>query len=273
MVSRKIIIGVCIVSLLAISIATLKPECGNGKCEFFESEISCCIDCGCFVGYACIDNKCVKEVCGDGICSGNENCESCPEDCKCKDSYCFKGKCVKPICGNGVCEPNEAKNCCIDCGCGVNEACVNNTCIKLKCGDGVCKTPENCWNCPEDCRCEEGEYCSEDGNCVKPICGNGVCEPFETCCEDCGCAPNQYCNRTTHRCEYYKLKVSDDIIAKVAREYLEKKKFDYTSIKVEELPSKIGEKLGKRVFVYKNGVLVLELFVDENLNITEAHII
>ena len=46
--SRKIIISTIVAFLLAIFIAFLKPECGNGKCEFFESEVSCCIDCGCF---------------------------------------------------------------------------------------------------------------------------------------------------------------------------------------------------------------------------------
>jgi len=49
------------------------------------------------------------------------------------------------------------------------------------CGDGICGSAENCWDCPKDCPCSSGEYCSEEAKlCIKPSCGNGECEPGES---------------------------------------------------------------------------------------------
>ncbi len=61
---------------------------------------------------------------------------------------------------------------------------------KESCGNMVCEPGENCFDCPEDCECNEGEYCfSKEKTCVKPTCGNGNCERMENCSNcpvDCG---------------------------------------------------------------------------------------
>jgi len=42
------------------------------------------------------------------------------------------------------------------------------------CGNGICEVDENCFDCPKDCECVDGEYCSpEEKICVMPTCGDG----------------------------------------------------------------------------------------------------
>ncbi len=75
---------------------------------------------------------------------------------------------------------------------------------KPACGNGVCGPEENCFDCPQDCKCMKGEYCSpEEKTCVKltsSVCGNSVCESDENCSncpQDCGpCSSTSVCGNS-----------------------------------------------------------------------------
>jgi|GEM_PF-3894588 len=87
--------------------------CGNGKCDFFESNQTCPIDCP------------TGGLCGNGVCDSQENYFVCPLDCP-----------LPNLCGNGVCESSESiQTCAQDCSCG----------------NGSCDDGENGTNCPDDC--------------------------------------------------------------------------------------------------------------------------
>lgn len=93
------------------------------------------------------------------------------------------------------------------------------------CGNNVCDASENCYDCPQDCKCgSPNSYCSStQKKCITSQCGNGVCEPFESmqnCCEDCGCSSAyQTCNKTTHMCEIPAANISDDRVKELATQY------------------------------------------------------
>jgi hypothetical protein len=141
--------GVKTVSL-KVTVTSILPSCGNGKCESTKGETkeNCCIDCGCPTGKICDKtlNLCVEQKCGNGICDTGENSTSCPRDC---------------YCGDGVCNVDE-----------------NNT---------VC--PRDCPSvtCNNNGICEEGESFPSCPDCSGFYCGNRICEPGEevTCVEDC----------------------------------------------------------------------------------------
>lgn len=155
-------------------------------------------------------------------------------------------------CGNGICEGIETySSCCLDCGCPTGYECENNQCItetttieqkttttitvrvttttfgSLICGNGICEDKEDCYDCPQDCKCNQGEYCSpSEKNCIKPICGNGNCEPFESsenCCDDCGCSPNEKCDVNRHICIVSEANISDELVKSLIIEYYKDK--------------------------------------------------
>jgi len=101
----------------------------------------------------------------------------------------------------------------------------NQTIKQTICGNRICEIGENCFNCAPDCKCNEGEYCSEEKQtCVKPICGNNVCEIFESyenCCIDCGC-PFDYeiCNKTKNACEVRPMNITESEARDVLLNYL-----------------------------------------------------
>ncbi len=69
---------------------------------------------------------------------------------------------------------------------------------KESCGNKVCEQGENCFDCPSDCECNIGEYCSStEKRCIKPTCGDGNCERLENCSDcpvDCGtCKITSFC--------------------------------------------------------------------------------
>jgi hypothetical protein len=102
----------------------------------------------------------------------------------------------------------------------------NQTTNQTICGNRICEIGENCFNCAPDCKCNEGEYCSQEKQaCVKPICGNNVCEIFESyenCCIDCGC-PFDYeiCNPQTKTCEAPKMNITESEALQVLLNYLQ----------------------------------------------------
>jgi len=79
--------------------------CGNGICEFNESDSNCPQDC-----------LNVGPTCGDKVCNGDEDECSCPSDCP--------GECKPELfCGDGICSEGEtcgttddAPECVSDCG-------------------------------------------------------------------------------------------------------------------------------------------------------------
>ncbi|MCK4429570.1 MAG: hypothetical protein KAU95_04285 [Candidatus Aenigmarchaeota archaeon] len=85
-------------------------------------------------------------------------------------------------------------------------------CVQPKqsaCGNGICEVDENCFSCLKDCKCGEGEICSEE----KKICvkieeekgkyGDGVCDAGENCLDhqkDCKCRKEEYCSQEEKKC-------------------------------------------------------------------------
>ncbi|RLI99697.1 MAG: hypothetical protein DRP06_03050 [Candidatus Aenigmatarchaeota archaeon] len=79
--------------------------------------------------------------------------------------------------------------------------------------NNICEQGENCFDCPKDCKCNEGGYCSStEKTCIKSTCGDGNCEPYENlyaCCLDCKCfSPMEICNEETKSCETQEIKIN-----------------------------------------------------------------
>lgn len=54
---------------------TVHNQCGDGGCKGMESKISCCTDCGCEEGLACVDNICIEGGCDiDWACADDDAC-------------------------------------------------------------------------------------------------------------------------------------------------------------------------------------------------------
>jgi hypothetical protein len=109
-----------------------------------------------------------------------------------------------------------------------------------KCGNGVCDQPENCRDCPQDCKCEVGEYCSAaEKACVKPVCGNRKCEIYESsdnCCIDCPCEISYTkCNPDTKSCESPPAELGDEEIKKIVAEYYGSKSMQVENITLKEV--------------------------------------
>ena len=74
--------------------------CGDGLCDRFETQESCCTDCSCAEGLECRENLCEAVVtpaeCGDGACEPPETFETCCSDCACPspDVSCIDNSCV-----------------------------------------------------------------------------------------------------------------------------------------------------------------------------------
>ncbi len=69
--------------------------CGNGSCDYNETNSTCPSDC---------KSATTSPVCGNKKCETNENPYTCPADCS-----------VTSVCGNGICETNENASCPNDC--------------------------------------------------------------------------------------------------------------------------------------------------------------
>jgi len=68
--------------------------CGDGSCDPPETNITCCTDCGCGLGYTCVNNLCQTQ-CGDTYCVGDETQISCCTDCGCATGYsCQNNACI-----------------------------------------------------------------------------------------------------------------------------------------------------------------------------------
>ena len=117
------------------------------------------------------------------------------------------GQCVEGICQggadgySGACIPETEDTP----GCwGPGWECLCNYCeaagcaVPKSCGDGQCEEPEDCFNCPQDCGCQDGTVCNPlSGECVSNTCGNGTCDSGENCmtCEkDCACVGGEKCS-------------------------------------------------------------------------------
>jgi len=150
----------------------------------------------------------------------------------------------------------------------------NQTISKALCGNRICEIGENCFNCAPDCKCNEGEYCSEEKQtCVKPICGNNVCEIFESyenCCADCGC-PFDYeiCNKETNTCEAPKMKITENEALDVLLNYLNNQGKNVLESEIFGI-SKCGDKLCVFIRVKIEGDDWYRMFgVDEERNVNE----
>ncbi|MBL7100562.1 MAG: hypothetical protein ISS23_01265 [Nanoarchaeota archaeon] len=89
----------------AILEITVNFECGDGYCNFSESSVICCTDCGCEGNVKCINNICQKEDCViDADCEDNDPCtiDKCSADPPRTCSNTLITKCVN----NDTCCPN-----------------------------------------------------------------------------------------------------------------------------------------------------------------------
>jgi hypothetical protein len=105
------------------------------------------------------------------------------------------------------------------------------------CGDGICGATEDCNNCPQDCGCKSGEYCSNIGICRENVCGDGVCSNEENmthnCCEDCSCTFDKICNKVTENCQE-KINISEGDVTKIANDYMNKNSINGTIIEITD---------------------------------------
>jgi len=163
---NKLIPILVVFGVLVLFGCTSAPVCGDEVCSVGEAISSspyyCESDCG-------VDD----ETCGNGVIDDNENCSTCPSDVTCKNGEkCNAGICERLICGDGVCDSEF----------GENEVNCPSDCEM--CGNGVIDDNENCFTCPSDVTCENGENCNA-GICEKLICGDRVCDIGEECMIDC----------------------------------------------------------------------------------------
>ena len=167
--------------------------CGDGDCSGDETPAGCCADCGCGMGFQCVENTCqVAPACGDGDCQPGqgENCQNCA-DCPCAEGETCStgGVCCAPDCTTKTCGPDGCGGTCGSCGGGA--VCDNGICVATTvCGDGVCDAElnEHCGTCDADCKCQtlKGEVCLPDGaGCCKPTCSGKHCGS-DGCVGTCG---------------------------------------------------------------------------------------
>ena len=131
----------------------LAYNCGDLKCDEFETSENCCKDCGCSGALKCVENSCILPECTlDSQC---EDSNSLTED------YCSEFKCKHR---NIKCEKN------LDCN--DNNLDTDDTCYKGNCRNFlnyVCKTNEDC---------EDQNPCTTD-LCVNKDCQNTLKENCE----------------------------------------------------------------------------------------------
>jgi len=135
-----------------------------------------------------------------------------PDTCECR----VPGDCTTQAAPIGVCEevlceactckkvPKEKGSACSDGddktfgdACDGRGVCLGRP---ASCGNGTCEAPvENCFNCPKDCGCKDGEWCQEQKCQKKPVVGDARCDPYENCRNspaDCACGPGKGCSGT-----------------------------------------------------------------------------
>lgn len=167
----------------------LCPFCGNGVCDFGESQQTCPQEC--------------DQDCGNDVCESGEG-DLCPEACV-------------TVCGNGVCEtaanhdPKENPgNCPGDCvdtthNCGTGH-CQFDPSVFDPGDEGLVVCPEDCCGSPCDPLDPDGgaDDCDDGNVCTTEFCDSGtsfcVYTPVEGCCEvDSDCNDDNPC--TDDLCE------------------------------------------------------------------------
>jgi hypothetical protein len=124
----------------------------------------------CSLGICCAGN-CVAPTCSsDSDCDGDNACTigSCNSQGTC-DAYCSYTEITECIDGDGCCPAG----CVTDSDCAVTETCGDKYCAGSALG-------EDCFSCPEDCRCA-------GKNCSNACCGDEICsnENKNNCPIDC----------------------------------------------------------------------------------------
>ena len=172
---------------------------------------ACTDDFGCDLGTFCIDGACLptgdecaqSDDCGLGRVCNNGHCVTYVPDCV-EDTDCGEGE----VCLDDVC----VAGCRGDDDCGRGERCEDFACERLAGNNGnngnngaPCGGP-----CPEHQRCEvQTQSCGPDGTCAtddhctgQETCLDGVCTPPpQACTRNAECAPSEFCNRESMRCE------------------------------------------------------------------------
>ena len=222
-----LVAAVIVIALLAfVFFGNSKEACGNGVCrpEKGETCASCSEDCGpCHAAAVCGDGKCDKDL--------GEDCNSCPSDC-------------------GTCPAVSTTTTSALTTTSASTTTTSREEPMDVCGDGICGQTENCWDCPQDCKCAVGEYCSsEEKKCLKPVCGNQKCEIFENsanCCIDCPCEISYTkCNNETKACETPSMAIGDEEIKKIVSDYYGKKSMQTETITPKDVyvwGGKVGRK-------------------------------
>jgi hypothetical protein len=198
-----------------------------------------------------------KEACGNGICrpEKGETCASCPKDCgPCHAAVSTTTTLASPTTSASTTTTSREEP-------------------KDVCGDGICSQAENCWDCPQDCKCAEGAYCShEEMKCVLPVCGNGKCEIYENsanCCIDCPCElADTTCNNATKMCETPPFGLGDDAVRQAVLDYYAQKSMTVENITLQEV--RVWVKTGRVVQVKLQGQSDLKfLLVTETKEVIE----
>jgi len=144
-----------------------------------------------------------------------------------------------------------------------------------KCGDGICEVDEDCNTCPEDCGCEAGEYCSDNGICRGDVCGDGQCTEGEreSCCQDCSCEGDEICNKYTGSC-VKSVEADKSDVEEVIDGYLKENGISARIVHIED--SYFKDKAIKEVLLDcsqpdSEVPCGITLILDENLNIVEEY--
>ncbi len=114
--------------------------CGDNKCSGDETSLSCCEDCGCPGGQACVAGAC--KAAGPTCRHGGEACAATGDCCSQEQLVCQNGQCTQP------------KTCT-----GPGLACASNAdcCASLACVEGECTGSWSTMSIVVDDSCYNGE--------------------------------------------------------------------------------------------------------------------
>ena len=191
-------------SALDLELYGWDPYTGWGRIDALgavEYQKTCTQDSDCNDNNECTDDACDNSTgqcvytpmpdetpCGLGICcAGNCVAPTCSSDSDCDEgNACTIGSCNSQGTCDAYCSYTDITECIDGDGCcpaGYDSTTDSDCAVTETCGDKYCAGNafgEDCFSCPEDCRCA-------GKNCSKACCGDGICsnENVHNCPTDC----------------------------------------------------------------------------------------